>query len=192
MEELKKWVYGTMREDTLRDTSDRGRRLLEYEVTPATDRVDREHIPGHLQDMMDNAINDQERVSVLNFYLQVTGREPRVADELGWNRTRDEPTLLDNDEVGYGYALGSQHQHHCANTLADAVDLGKDNINDFYMIHVIHCLSLIKIYSEKLDFYREPVQPLTDGARHRLENNYQMSDWEDEDGNVISTFLILI
>lgn len=178
-----------MRQDKLRETSDRGRSLLEFEVTPATDRVDREHIPAHLQETIDNAINDQYRVSVLNFYLQVTGREPRTAEELGWNRTRDEPSLLDNDEVGYGYALASQHQHHCANTLADAIDLGKDNINDFYMIHIIHCLSLVKIYSEKLDFYKEPVLPLTELARGRLERGFKMSDWEDEDGNIISTLL---
>lgn len=178
-----------MRQDKLRDTSDRGRSLLEFELRPATDRVDREHVPAHLQEAMDNAINDQHRVSMLNFYLRASGREPRPADELGWNRTREEPCLLDSDEVGYGYALASQHQHHCANTLADAIDLGKDNINDFYMIHVIHCLSLVKIYSEKLDFYKEPVLPLTDQARGRLEKGYEMSDWEDEDGNIISTLL---
>lgn len=183
---LRAWVYDTMRQDKLRDTSDRGRKLLEYTVRPATDRVDREHIPTYLTEVIEGAVNDQERVSLLNYYLQVTGREPRVASELGWNRTRDEPTLLENDEIGYGYALGSQHQHHCANTLADAIDLGKDNINDFWMFHIIHCLAIVKIYSEKLDFYHEPVQPLTDVARSLLEKGYAMEDSEEEDGSITS------
>ena len=61
------------------------------------------------------------------------------------------------NEVGYGYALSGQHQYHCAEFLADAVELGKDNINDFYLRHVIHCLGLVKHLASKLT---EP-EPLT-------------------------------
>lgn len=33
--------------------------------------------------------------------------------------------------------------------------MGKDTTNDFYIFFINHCLSLIKIYSKKLDFNRE-------------------------------------
>lgn len=151
-----------MRVGPLRETSDRGRKLFEFQVKPATDRVDHEHVPDHILPLFENAINEQQRVTYLNLYLQVTGRQPRSATELGWNATREEPTLLENDEVGYGYALAIQHQHHCANILADAIDLGRDNINDFFLVHIVHCISLLKIYAKHLSEYCEPVWTLTD------------------------------
>ncbi|KAI1349925.1 hypothetical protein F5Y01DRAFT_326794 [Xylaria sp. FL0043] len=182
---LKDWVYSQMRENPLRETSDRGRKLFEYDIVPADDQVDRDHVPEHLKTLFDNAINEQEKVTYLNLYLQVTGRQLRAATELGWNGTHPVPTLLETDEIGYGYALASQHQHHCANTLADAIDLGRDNINDFYLFHIIHCISLLKVYAERLSDYREPVRTLSDIARGRLERGFQMSDWEEEDGTII-------
>ncbi|KAK8102123.1 hypothetical protein PG984_015269 [Apiospora sp. TS-2023a] len=185
-QKTKDWVYGRVRDDPLRISSDRGVKMLSYEIKPATDRVDRDHVPAHLEQMIAAARTDQERVSLLNFYLQVTGRDPRPASELGYDRTRDEPTLVDTDEVGFGYATGQQHQIHCANMIADAVDLGKDNINDFWMIHIVHCVAMIKVFAGALENYRDPVQPLNALARARLDKNYEMADWEDENGNVIS------
>jgi hypothetical protein len=60
------------------------------------------------------------------------------------------------NEVGYGYALDGQHQYHCADLLADAIEVGKSDINNFYLRHTIHCLSLIKTLAAKL---KDP-QPL--------------------------------
>lgn len=173
---IRDWVYHNMRVDPLSETSDRGRKLFEFQVKSATDRVDREHVPAHILPLFENAINEQQRVTYLNLYLQVTGRQPRSATELGWNATREEPTLLENDEVGYGYALASQHQHHCANILADAIDLGRDNINDFFLVPIVDCISLLNIYAEHLSEYREPVRTLTDLARGRLERGFGMAD----------------
>ncbi|KAI0502785.1 hypothetical protein F5B22DRAFT_652732 [Xylaria bambusicola] len=187
---LKDWVYSQMRENPLRETSDRGRKLFEYDLIPADDQVDRDHVPNHLRLLFDNAINEQAKVTYLNLYLQVTGRQLRAATELGWNSTHSVPTLLETDEIGYGYALASQHQHHCANTLADAIDLGRDNINDFYLVHVIHCISLLKVYAERLSEDREPIRTLSDAARELLERGFRMSDWEEDDGAIIKNGML--
>ncbi|KAI8627291.1 hypothetical protein F5Y19DRAFT_477505 [Xylariaceae sp. FL1651] len=87
--------------------------------------------------------------------------------------------------MGYEYALASQHQHHCANTPANAIDLGRDNINNFYLFHIVHCISLLKLYAEHISDYREPIRTLSDLARGRLDRDFKMSDWEDEEGTII-------
>ena len=164
--DLRRWIYDNMREESLRETSERGKALFEYDVKPRYDQVDRWHIPADLRGRYDHSESDAEKVSVLNYYLMVTGREPKSALELGFTPTASEPGLVETNEVGYGYALASQHQIHCVDFVADAIDIGKANINDFYLKHTIHCLGLLKYLApnltmkQPLAFLRRPANDL--------------------------------
>jgi hypothetical protein len=151
MDELRKAAFEGMRDESLRVKSERGKAFFEFTLKPRNDTVDRWHIPESLRNRYDNADSDADRVSILNMYLYVTGRTPLPATVLGFTPTMMLPGLPEGgNEVGYGYALSGQHQYHCAEFLADAIELGKDNINDFYLQHVIHCLGLVKHLAGKL------------------------------------------
>ncbi|KAI0521165.1 hypothetical protein F5B22DRAFT_653540 [Xylaria bambusicola] len=147
---LRERVYKNMRTEPLRESSERGKALFEFTPKPRHDLVDRWHVPSELRERFESTSSDAERVSILNYYLMVTDREPKPAAELGFTPTFDAPGLTHVNEVGYGYALAGQHQYHCANLVADAVDIGKDNLNDLYLKHTIHCLGLMKWLSPQL------------------------------------------
>ena len=171
---LRRWIYNNMREDSLRETSERGKALFEFEVKPRYDQVDRWHVPADLQSRFDHSESDAERVSVLNYYLMVTGREPKSALELGFTPTASEPGLVEENEVGYGYALASQHQYHCVDFVADAIDIGKANINDFYLKHTIHCLGLLKYLAPNLTM-KQPLAFLRRPANDRIKAGYSQN-----------------
>lgn len=171
---LRAHVFGNMRAETLRESSDKGMAIFDFEIKPHSDMVDRFHVPADLRDRYDASIDDHERVSLLNFYLYLTGREPRAASELGFETTATGPELIEGGDVGYGYALASQHQGHCADYLADAIELGKDNINNFYLKHVIHCLSLLKVYAPRLTM-KEPYTTLSPMAQILVDSGYKQS-----------------
>jgi hypothetical protein len=81
------------------------------------------------------------------------------------------PGLPDNgNEIGFGYGYAGQHQSHCVDFLADAIEIGKSNIHDFYLFHVIHCLSLLKIYAPKL-MDKEPFTTLTPKANALVQSH---------------------
>ena len=134
---LRDWIYYDMRGKALRDSSERGKAFFEFTPKPRDDEVDRWHVPQELQERFNGTDSDAEKVSLLNYYLWVTGREPKAAKELGFTPTFDEPGLTEENEVGYGYALAGQHQYHCVNFVSDAIDIGKANLNDFYLKHVM-------------------------------------------------------
>ena len=158
MEALRREVFGNMRNEQLRSTSEKGKAFFQFTPHPRNDTVDRWHIPSVLRARYDAATIDADRVSILNTYLYVTGRTPKSAKELGFTPTMYMPGLPEGgNEVGFGYALEGQHQYHCAEFLADAIEIGKANINNFYLMHTIHCLSLIKYFATRLT---DP-QPLT-------------------------------
>ena len=158
MEALRRDVFGNMRRENLRSTSEKGKGFFQFTPHPRNDSVDRWHIPTVLRARYESADSDADRVSILNSYLYVTGRQPKTATELGFQPTMYMPGLPEGaNEVGYGYALEGQHQYHCADFLADAIEIGKSNINNFYLQHTIHCLSLVKYFATRLT---NP-QPLT-------------------------------
>ena len=175
MAELRDYVFTDMRSDKLRDVSERGKAFFQFTPTPKNDTVSRWHIPSQLATRYANATDDADRVSILNYYLYVTGRQPRSAAELGFNATLMMPMLVeDGNEVGYGYALEGQHQYHCADFLADAVEIGKEDINDFYLQHTIHCLSLIKYYASRLTG-REPLTLFSAEAENLIKSGYKQT-----------------
>lgn len=146
---LRSWIYDDVRTGSLREASDRSSTLFAYEVHPRDDVVDRWHVPLEIQE--EYAVsNDARRVSLLNFYLMITGREVVSAAELGFTPTADEPGLVEENEVGYGYAYTGQHQYHCVNFVADAVERGREGLSDFYLRHTVHCLGLLKANSRYL------------------------------------------
>ena len=171
---LRRWIYDNMRAESLRETSERGKALFQFEVIPRDDQVDRWHVPTDLQSRFDHSRSDAERVSVLNYYLMVTGREPKSAQELGFTPTASEPGLVDENEVGFGYALAGQHQYHCVDFVADAIDIGKANINDFYLKHTIHCLGLLKYLAPNLTM-KQPIAFLRSPANERIKAGYQQT-----------------
>lgn len=140
-----------MRAEDLRSTSEKGKELFTFTVHPRNDTVDRWHIPSVLQAEYNASKSDADRVSILNEYLYITARVPKPASELGFTPTMSAPGLPEGgNEIGYGYALDGQHQYHCADILAHAIEIGKSDINNFYLRHIIHCLSLIKTLATKL------------------------------------------
>ncbi|KAL9084576.1 MAG: hypothetical protein Q9165_008001 [Trypethelium subeluteriae] len=169
--DLRRWIYSRMRDVPLRDSSERGKAFFEFTPKPRTDFVDRWHVPIELEKRFQGSGSDAEKVSVLNYYLMVTGREPKSATELGFKPTASEPTVVEGNEVGYGYAFGGQHQYHCADFVADAIDIGKDNLNDFYLKHTIHCLGLIKYLAPELKM-KQPLSFLRAPAAERLRIGY--------------------
>ena len=78
-----------------------------------------------------------------------------------------EPELIEGGDVGYRYALSSQNHGHSANYLADAIELGKDNTNNFYLKHAIYCLSLLKVYAPRRNT-QEPYTTLSPVAKSLL------------------------
>ena len=169
--DLRRWIYNNMRGKSLRETSERGKALFQFDVKPRHDEVDRWHVPKDLHSRYDHAKSDAERVSVLNYYLMVTGREPKSAQELGFTPTALEPGLVEENEVGYGYALAGQHQYHCVDFVADAIDIGKAHINDFYLKHTIHCLGLLKYLAPNLTM-KQPLAFLRSPANERIKAGY--------------------
>ena len=171
-EALRDWIYYDMRKKTLRESSDRGKAFFEFTPKPRDDLVDRWHVPVELQERFNAAsTSDAERVSILNYYLMVTGRDLKSAEELGFTPTADQPGITETNEVGYGYMLAGQHQHHCVEFVADAVDIGKKNLNDFYLKHTIHCLGLLKYLAPKLTM-KQPNSFLVSAANERLLNGF--------------------
>ncbi|KAI0016085.1 hypothetical protein F4780DRAFT_783581 [Xylariomycetidae sp. FL0641] len=168
---LRDWIYEDMRTKPLRASSERGKAFFEFTPKPRVDVVDRWHVPAELQERFRSVATDAERVSMLNYYLMVTGREPRPASALGFQPTFDRPGLTETNEVGYGYALAGQHQAHCTDFVADAVDIGKDNLNDFFLKHTIHCLGLLKYLAPQLTM-KQPTSFLLSEANDRVANGY--------------------
>ncbi|KAI1502982.1 hypothetical protein F5X99DRAFT_407538 [Biscogniauxia marginata] len=168
---LRDWIYNDMRGEPLRESSERGKAFFEFTPKPRHDIVDRWHVPAELQERFNTTHSDAERVSILNYYLMVTDREPKSARELGFTPTFDAPGLTEANEVGYGYALAGQHQYHCVNFVADAIDIGKEHLNDFYLKHAIHCLGLLKWLAPQLTM-KQPTSFLLTGANERLLNDY--------------------
>ena len=168
---LREWIYHDMRREPLRTSSERGKAFFEFTPKPRNDLVDRQHVPAELRERFDSAKTDAERVSMLNYYLMVTGREPKPASELGFQPTFDKPGLTEKNEVGFGYALAGQHQMHCTNFVADAIDIGKANLNDFFLKHTIHCLGLLKYLAPQLTM-KQPTSFLLPEANERVANNY--------------------
>ncbi|KAI0150789.1 hypothetical protein GGR57DRAFT_514060 [Xylariaceae sp. FL1272] len=168
---LRDWIYEDMRRKPLRESSERGKAFFEFTPKPRNDVVDRWHVPAELQERFDATDSDAERVSMLNYYLMVTGRDPKPASELGFTPTFDKPGLTETNEVGYGYALAGQHQSHCTNFVSDAIDIGKDNLNDFFLKHTIHCLGLLKYLAPQLTM-KQPTSFLLAEANTRVANNY--------------------
>lgn len=164
---LRNWIYYDMRGKSLRESSERGKAFFEFTPKPRDDVVDRWHVPPELQDRFNISDSDAERVSILNYYLWVTGREPKSAEDLGFTPTFDKPGLTEENEVGYGYALAGQHQYHCVDFVADAVDVGKQRLNDFFLKHTIHCLGLLKWLSPQLTM-KQPTSFLLGPAERRL------------------------
>lgn len=169
--DLRLWIYHNMREKPLRESSERGKSFFTFETHPRNDKVDRWHVPAELINRFDSTTSDADRVSILNYYLMVTGREPLSAADLGFAPTMEEPGLVEGNEVGYGYALAGQHQYHCVDFIADAIDIGKDRLNDFYLKHTIHCLGLLKYLAPELKM-RQPLAMLRVPANERVKNNY--------------------
>lgn len=168
---LRDWIYNDMRGEPLRKSSERGKAFFEFTPKPRHDIVDRWHVPAELQTRFNASHSDAERVSILNYYLMVTDREPKSALELGFTPTRDAPGLTEANEVGYGYALAGQHQYHCVDFVADAIDIGKANLNDFYLKHTIHCLGLLKWLAPQLTM-KQPTSFLLPQANERIINDY--------------------
>ena len=168
---LRDWVYYDMRNKALRDTSERGKALFDFTPKPRNDVVDRWHVPDELLARYNVATSDAERVSVLNYYLMVTGREVKSAKELGFTPTSDIPVLPETNEIGYGYVLAGQHQYHCVDFVADAVDVGKERLNDFYLKHTIHCLGLFKWLTPQLTM-KLPLGFFTPIAEQRKVSHY--------------------
>ncbi|PVH96852.1 hypothetical protein DM02DRAFT_472289, partial [Periconia macrospinosa] len=169
---LREWIYQDMRRQPLRESSERGKAFFEFTPKPRNDVVDRDHVPVELQERFNGAeTTDAERVSMLNYYLMVTGREPKPASELGFQPTSDKPGLTEKNEVGFGYALAGQHQTHCTDFVADAIDIGKDNLNDFFLKHTIHCLGLLKYLAPQLTM-KQPTSFLLPEANERVTNDY--------------------
>ena len=175
---LRWWIYKNMRGESLRETSERGKALFQFDVKPRDDLVDRWHVPEDLRSRYDVAQSDAERVSVLNYYLMVTGREVASARALGFTPTAAAPGLVEANEVGYGYALAGQHQYHCVDFIADAIDLGKANINDFYPKHIIHCLGLLKYLAPSLTM-KQPLAFLRSPANERVKANHRQTIEEE-------------
>ncbi|KAI1426464.1 hypothetical protein F5Y12DRAFT_742307 [Xylaria sp. FL1777] len=171
---LRDWIYNDMRAEPLRESSERGKAFFEFTPKPRNDSVDRWHVPVELQERFNASQSDAERVSILNYYLMVTDREPKSAKELGYTPTFDAPGLTEENEVGYGYALAGQHQYHCANFVADAIDIGKDQLNDFYLKHTIHCLGLMKYLAPQLTM-KQPTSFLLTEANQRILSNYSQT-----------------
>ncbi|GAB7334559.1 hypothetical protein MBLNU13_g06538t1 [Cladosporium sp. NU13] len=145
MDSIRARGFGNMRAESMRLSFDKGKEFFVFTPRPRNDTVDRWHIPVSLRSRYENSDSDADRVSVLNNYLYVTSRSPKSAAALGFDPTRSMPGLPEaGNEVGYGYALEGQHQYHCADVVADAIDIGKDKTSDFSLEHVIHCVSLIK------------------------------------------------
>ncbi|KAL1603440.1 hypothetical protein SLS60_005027 [Paraconiothyrium brasiliense] len=170
-EALRDWIYYDMRGKSLRESSERGKAFFEFTPVPRNDEVDRCHVPLELQERFNATDSDAERVSILNYYLWVTGREPKSAGELGFMPTFDKPGLTESNEVGYGYAPAGQHQYHCVDFVGDAIDIGKDRLNDFFLKHVIHCLGLLKWLSPQLT-QKQPTSFLLGPAERRLLDGY--------------------
>ncbi|KAK5636923.1 hypothetical protein RRF57_012635 [Xylaria bambusicola] len=168
---LREWIYNDMRAEPLRKSSERGKAFFEFTPKPRHDIVDRYHVPVELQERFNASQSDAEQVSILNYYLMVTDREPKSAKELGFTPTFTAPGLTEKNEVGYGYALAGQHQYHCLNFVADAIDIGKNNLNDFYLKHTIHCLGLMKWLAPQLTM-KQPTSYLLPAANERILNNY--------------------
>ncbi|KAF2186412.1 hypothetical protein K469DRAFT_707074 [Zopfia rhizophila CBS 207.26] len=168
---LREWIYYDMRGKPLRESSERGKAFFEFTPKPRHDKVDRWHVPAELQERFNATDSDAERVSILNYYLMVTGREPKSAKELGFTPTADKPGLVETNEVGYGYALAGQHQYHCVDFVADAIDIGKERLNDFFLKHTIHCLGLMKYLAPQLTM-KQPLSYLLTPANQRLLNDY--------------------
>lgn len=171
---LRDWIKEDMRTKPLRESSEQGKAYFEFTPKPRNDTVDRWHVPAELQERFNSTDSDAERVSMLNYYLMVTGREPKPAVELGFTPTFDKPGLTETNEVGYGYALAGQHQAHCADFVADAIDIGKDNLNDFFLKHTIHCLGLLKYLAPQLTM-KQPTSFLLAEANRRVANNYSQT-----------------
>ena len=158
MDSIRARAFGNMRAESMRLSSEKGKEFFLFTPRPRNDTVDRWHIPVQLRSRYEKSNSDADRVSVLNNYLYVTGRRPKSAAALGFNPTMSMPGLPEGgNEVGYGYALEGQHQYHCADVVADAIDIGKDKTSDFFLEHVIHCVSLIKTLAMRL---QEP-QPVS-------------------------------
>lgn len=173
--QLKEDVFGNIRHEHLRVSTEKAKAFLQYTIHPKNDTVDRWHIPETIAGRYADAYGDSDRVSILNYYLLETGREVRSAAELGFKPTMAIPGLPDNgNEVGYGYALAGQHQSHCIDFIADAIEIGKSNLQDFYLFHVIHCLSLIKMYSPQLTD-REPITTLTPQANALVQAHFRQT-----------------
>lgn len=173
MAQLRAEVFGNMRHEHLRVSTEKGKAFFHYTIHPKNDTVDRWNVPATIKGRYDAALDDAERVSILNYYLLETGREVKSALELGFKPTLAIPGLPDNgNEIGYGYAFAGQHQSHCVDFLADAIEIGKENLQDFYVFHVIHCLSLIKIYSLRLTD-KEPLTTLTPSANALVQAHFQ-------------------
>jgi hypothetical protein len=168
---LRRWIYWNMRGKPLREVAERGKAFFEFTPKPRDDFVDRWHVPAELRERYNSLSLDAERVNLLNFYLMVTAREPKSAQELGFVPTAPEPIVVEGNQVGYGYIYAGQHQEHCADFVADAIDIGKDNLNDFFLKHTIHCLALLKYLSPQLTM-KQPLPILKPLADHRVEIDY--------------------
>ncbi|KAM0171484.1 hypothetical protein ACHAPC_011025 [Botrytis cinerea] len=174
-EQLKREVFGNMRKEHLKVSAEKGKAFFQFTIHPKNDTVDRWNIPAAIKRRYDDADGDADRVSILNYYLMETGREIRSAAELGFKPTMALPGLAENgNEVGFGYAYAGQHQSHCVEFLANAIEIGKANLHDFYLFHVIHCLSLIKLYSLQLHD-KEPFTTLTPVANALVQSHFPQS-----------------
>ena len=84
-------IFGNMRKVSLRLTSEKAMAIFNYSVIPRADIVDANHVPTAIMSSWIQCTNDQQRVSLLNYYLMVTGRSPRAATELGYAASWTEP-----------------------------------------------------------------------------------------------------
>ena len=62
---FRRWNYDNMRGESLRETSEKGKALFQFEVKLRNDRVDRWHVPKKFQNRYEHFKSDAERVSVL-------------------------------------------------------------------------------------------------------------------------------
>jgi hypothetical protein len=69
----------------------------------ADDIVDRLHVLVEVEEGY-AVSSDARRISLLNYYLIVTGHEPRPTTELGFVPTTDELGLVKENEVSYSYS----------------------------------------------------------------------------------------
>ena len=58
--------------------------------------------------------------------------------------------------------------------VADAIEIGKDNLNDFYLKHTIHCLGLLKYFAPSLTM-KQPLAMLRAPANHRIKTGYKQT-----------------